>query len=233
MRRHLSLLWLLWLFAGSSIKAAPGDNTKLRYIITTQPSQYSFLDFPVKAERLFRRQTVGLTVSYRPATSRGGPVSDYPFAAYMDRNMQNGLYNAFTLGLSSKYFLGNRSRLFVEGELFYRHWWFTNKECSFNLANAYRFSGTRAERQEVLGTKIVFGTTLVRSSRNQTKIIVEPFIGIGFRVKMYHFETRNGTVKDRYYDHLVEEGSWIKGATDIGALQLFTPQFGVRVGMGL
>ena len=232
MRQLCLCLELIFLFAGS-LETHAQDSTQLRYIITTQPFQNAFLDFPVKVERLFRRQAVGITLGYRPATARGGSISDYPFAAYMDMNMQNSLYNAFTLGGSSKYFLGKQSNLFLEAELFYRHWWFTDKVCSFNLANAYRFSGTRTERQNVFGAKILFGSTLIRPSSNRIKMVVEIFGGVGFRAKMYHFETRNGTVKDKYYTYYVEEGNWKNAPTDIGFLHLVTPQLGVRLGIGL
>ena len=209
----------------------------LRYIVTTLPSQYLFGDYPVKVEYLFRRQSVGIILGYKPATSNGGHLGDKVVPQYVDMNIISNVYNAVTVGLSTKFFFKKKGSAFIEGEVFYRHWWFDDKEYSFSLANAYRFSGIRTERQEVRGGKIVFGITHVSSSTSRIKWVLEPFIGVGLRFKSYHFETRNGTVNDRHYDYYAEDGSWqeeekVIEEKAIGRLKSITPQAGIRFGIG-
>ncbi len=211
------------------------DSVKLRYIITTQPTQYLFRDFGITIEKVLRRRTVGLLLSYRPATQNGGGTTGGHGGAgyYIDNNMFNRNYNAFTVGYTGKYFPKAGRNFFMEAAFFYRHWWFFNKQCNYDQGEGgYGFDALRTKWQNVYGLKLSLGETIYLRTKGRLKPIIEVFMGVGLRYKTYVFESWQGTVDGQYYDYLKERGNSWEGRYDKTALIPFSIQGGVRLGIG-
>jgi hypothetical protein len=138
------------------------------------------------------------------------------FGDYLDQNFWNPLYNAITIGLNSKYYLTPKKHLFYEAHLFYRHWWFNNKDCEYDNVEGYQFDGIRTERQNVLGLKALFGSSFKINLNSKVKPIFDLYCGIGVRYKNYRFKTYNGTVGDTYVNYWKDKGSIWKPSIHLG-----------------
>ncbi|MES2734616.1 MAG: hypothetical protein V4714_22905 [Bacteroidota bacterium] len=201
------------------------DSTRTKYRITVTPTQFVLLDFPLSIERVFKRHTLGLTIAYRPSTKNSGEVHGGAGLAggYKDQNFRNPMYDATTVGLNSKYYFNKKKHLFLDATVFYRYWWFDKKDCEYKNIEGYRFKGTRTERQQVVGFKLLFGRSFQPKTKSKIKPIIDLYCGMGMRYKTYVFETFDGTVSDAYYTYYKETGGgWLPSI-----------QAGVKLGIGI
>lgn len=165
--------------------------------------------------------SIGAILGYRPSTQNSGlvksPVSGLG-GSYGNQHF-NRLYNAYTLGLYYKKYFSNI--FFLEGNYFYRHWYFNNKKASFDNDEGYRFDATRTEKVNVHCFKVLIGITTRQKTENRTKFYYDLFLGLGIREITRDYKTFHGTVKDVYYDYLHEQriSQWI------------TPQLGLKIGL--
>ncbi len=60
-------------------------------------------------------------------------------------------------------------------------------------------SGIRTERQNVYGTKILFGNTFLFNPNKKINPLIDIYLGVGLRYKMCKFETFDGTFQGQYY----------------------------------
>lgn len=206
--------------------AAQDTTLQATFRVMTIPSQFVVLDFPIVFEKIIKkRHTVGLLVSYRPATLNSGKIRGGTGIGgdYIYQNFQNKMNNSFTVGLSTKYYMPQWYNLFFEADLFYRYWWFENKECHYDNVEGYRFDGTRTEHQNVYGLKMLIGRSFELKSNAKVKFVLDIYGGIGLRYRNYTHETFDGTVNDQYYPYLKETGNDV------------TPSFqaGIKVGVGI
>jgi len=122
---------------------------------------------------------------------------DFPifglFATYANQNFFNPLYNAFTIGINSKNYFSKYNNLYIDGNIFYRFWWFDKKNCSYNNVEDEVWSGIRTERQNVYGIKLLIGNTFQIRTNIKIKPIIDLYCGVGLRYKTCRFETINGT----------------------------------------
>lgn len=208
------------------------DTSQIKFKITTCPTKFLFIDFPITFEKVFTRKTLGLTISYRPSTEKNGKVNGGAGLAgyYSDQNFWNHLYNALTLEINSKYFFTPSEKLYLEGIIFYRYWWFNKKYAEYD--NVERivevFNGTRTERQNVFGIKLLFGKSFLFKTKFKLKPVMDLYCGLGIRYKTYVFETFNGTVGYVYYNYYVERFdnfTWGDGITP-------SIQLGIKIGCG-
>ena len=198
----------------------------IKYRIMTIPTQFVVNDYNLGVERVFKRNTLGFQLGFRPATQFSGEVKSIIHGLYGDysnQNFVNKLYNGFTFGLNSKYYLTSQNRFYVEALIFYRYWWFNNKNCYLNSVEEGSFSGTRTESQNVFGLKVLFGRSFQIRTSFKLKPILDLYCGVGVRYKSYVFDTYNGTVGDIYYTYNQE------------AYQYWVPsiQGGIKIGVGL
>jgi hypothetical protein len=198
------------------------DNLNRNYQIMVTPSQFFFNDYSISAEKFFGRHTIGLTLGYRPSTKSGGEIHGGSglYGIYEDQNMWNGLYQAATIGLISKYYFGKRDRSFVDVGLFYRNWWFEKKYARYENMEGYRFDGLRTEEQNVYGLKLMVGHSTYLLKGNSNSLIIDFYAGIGIRNKSLWFRTYDGMVDDTYYDFYNEKRSHLS----VG------PQAGIKIG---
>ena len=208
------------------------DSNSVNYSISTNISQYLFLDFPVTFEKYYNRHTIGLTLSYRPSTINSAVISGGYGAVlgtgYTNQNYHNYLYNAMTIGLNSKYYLTTHTnKFYIDVNVFYRYWWFDNKHATYekNVENfsEYHFDGIRSEKQNILGLKLLMGQTRVFREGHKIRPIINLYAGLGLRYKMYSFETFNGYVNDDYYAY--KKDAWSEWTPTI--------EFGLNVGLAV
>lgn len=193
--------------------------------ISTIPVQYFFLDFPFIIEKSYKRHTLGVLISYRPSTKSSGEIPGITGLGgeYIYQNYWNPLYNGVTAGFVSKYYLSEKRKSFLEADLFYRFWWFNNKDAIFDNVEGYRFEGTRTERQYIAGLKLLFGSSKKLPSKSRYQPFLDTYFGLGVRYKYYQFETYDGFVWDQYYDYKKDQGN----------LWLPSLHFGVRIGLNM
>jgi hypothetical protein len=180
------------------------DTLEFKYRISILPTQFVFRDIPITFEKVFKRHTIGLTIEYKPSTQKSGEINSMSIGmlgGYEDQNFVNRIYNAATIGLNSKYYLFKHDKIFIDAELFYRLWWFDNRLCSFDNVEGYRFNGTRTERQNVIGLKLLSGISCKIKLTSKLKTLIDLYGGFGIRYHYEEFETYNGTVGDIYYSY--------------------------------
>jgi len=212
------------------------DTTQIGLKIMILPTQFLFLDFPLTIEKVFKRETLGLTVSYRPSPQSSGEIRGGHglFGYYLDQSFRNSMYNCFTVGLNSKYFLSKRKKLFLDANLFYRYWWFDNKNCHYDNVEGYRFNATRTENQNEYGFKLLFGNSFQIKTKSKVKPIIDLYCGLGLRYITYVFETFNGTINETYYSYKKETGNnWSAAQDRITLGSPISVQGGVKIGIGL
>lgn len=198
------------------------DRLKGNYRIMVNPTQFIFNDYNLQVEKRMGRHSLGLILGYRPAVKKGGEINGVVgmLGDYEYQNMWNGLYNAATIGLNSKYWLGKKQRNYGELQLFYRNWWFDNKNASFQNKEGYRFDGLRSEEQNVYGLKLMIGRSYRIIKGNRNAMVLDIYAGLGLRYKTLWFETTEGMVDDEYYGYRVDTGHrWNLG-----------PQGGLKIG---
>lgn len=219
MRKILQLLGLVLLCNASFGQ----DSLKGNYRIMVTPTQFIFNDYTLSVEKLMGRHTLGLSLGYKPSTKEGGEVKGGSglFGYYEDQNMWNDLYNAATIGLNSKYYFGKKQKFFGELQLFYRNWWFDNKQAIYKNIEGYRFDGLRSEEQNVYGLKLMAGRSsrILKGDRNA--LALDFYAGIGLRYKTFWFKTAEGMVGDEYFGYRVDTGKRF----NVG------PQVGLKIGL--
>lgn len=161
------------------------NRSAVRYAISTQPFQFLVRDVPVTIERVFKRHTLGLTLGYRFSSSRyENPTSQvaYYTEGYPASGFTAPRFRAITSGLSGKYFLDKVAAIYLEGQLFYRLWWYDTREYGQNKPDVeYRASA----RNHIAGAKLLIGRSFVGSGE-KVKMISNVYIGLGYRARFLH-----------------------------------------------
>ncbi len=126
MKKTIITVFALVLYCTVSIGQ---DTCRNDYRIKTLPFQYIFNDYSFTFEKAINlRRTIGLTLGFRPSTKNEAEISSWGlFGSYTLQNFWNPLYNALTVGLNSKCYFSKTNKMFIDGNLFYRLWWFDKK----------------------------------------------------------------------------------------------------------
>ena len=186
-----------------------------------KPTEWIWLNFETYAGIGTKKARYGILLSYRPSTQNSGEVHGAGTGAaggYGHRFMNN-LYNSYTLGLYQKTYL-NESQ-FLEADIFYRNWYFKNKQGKYDNVEGYRFDGPRTENVNVYGLKLLFGETFILTHKKRRyRPYFDLYFGAGIRRQKEMYETFNGYVGDVYYDYKkdVFYHTWV------------TPQAGIKFG---
>lgn len=175
-----SLLMLFFSESGAQ------SSTLGKYTITVQPLQLFCRDLPITVERTFKRNTLGFTLGYR-------------FDSRLDRN-PNGLVRywlgefgftspwskAVTLGVNSKYFLSRNNNLYIDGQLFYRYWWFDNRFHRTNHSSGDNYNYITSSRRNVIGFKLLLGYKSNLKDFGNIRTILYSYFGLGYRYQDEH-----------------------------------------------
>ncbi len=174
-----------------------------KYTITTQPLQFTCRDVPITVERIFKRNTLGATLAYRfDSDFERNPIIGESNGAEFE--FISPRFKAFTFGVSSKYFISKRSRMYFEGQLFSRLWWHNTRFHEF----PYKGSGdgwqhNTSARNKVVGFKLLWGTSFIPKRIRRVNPVFNWYVGVGIRMKyIYEYgESRRYT----YYGHGIYE----------------------------
>lgn len=233
------LLVLLTTILASKLLPAQNQNDSIpkgyyttRWLIQFKPLQAIFVEFPVSVEYGFNKHGFGLEVAYRPSWKRNLAVIDYEYIErlwenYRALNYFNPLQNAITVGTFHKIYFDRWRCMHLKTHFYYRHWWFNEKETSYRdkvrpWEQGYQFSGIRTERQNIYGVKATFGATFSIDVNKKLEVILEPYVGFGYRYRTFYYQTRDGKFWDEPVDYVEERGGD----------HIFTYQIGLSLGFG-
>jgi len=179
------------------------DTTLIKYRITTSPLQYIFNNYSLAFEKTYKRHTYGLELGYRFNRSHkiNNELHNYSYDLnYNLQNFFNYLYNAYSVSLNSKYYFKNNR--FIELNIFYRYWWFTNKYCEF-YDEHYNFTkGVKTEKQNVYGIKFLYGKSFNIKSSGKIKPIIDLYCGIGLRYKNCEYKIVSSQIENIDFENI-------------------------------
>ncbi len=206
---------------------------KSRWLIQFKPLQTIFVEFPVFVEYNYGRYGFGIELAYRPAYKSELPLIQYEYIErlwenYRALNYFNPLQNAVTVGTFHKTYFDSWNATHIKLHFFYRHWWFNEKETEYNdhvrengrNVQGYQFKGVRTENQDIYGLKSTFGGTFSIRTKLKHEVVLEPYVGLGYRYKTYHYQTWDGEFWGEPIDYVVERGHE----------HIFTLQIGIAIG---
>ena len=130
-----------------------------KYAISMQPLQLFCRDVPITFERIYKRSTIGLTLGYRfDSKLNENPIQQISYYAGNDFGFTAPRFKGITLGINSKLFLDKERTFYLEGQLFYRYWWFNDRMYINSTGTGadnyvYLVSGNR----NVVGLKMLVG----------------------------------------------------------------------------
>lgn len=191
--------------------------------ISLKPIDVLYKDFTLYTGFGNDNYRVGVITGFRPSTQKDGEVINNIVGlggSYHNSRHFNDLYNAYTIGFYFKRLLFN-SPIFFESNYFYRHWYFHDKQASFDNVEGYRFNATRTESTKVHCIKLLLGKTFVRQTDKKLKPYIDIYAGVGLRTIRMNYQTYNGTVNDINHNYLEENISqnWI------------TPHLSIKIGL--
>lgn len=144
------------------------------------------------------------------------------FGEYYLQNFNNDFLQAYKIDFGLKYYFREERDYFIAVNPFYRHWWMDKESCYYNNPKHYNFDGTRTDRVNVFGCKLLVGEHFDLFKTDKMSLNFCPYLGLGFRYTFYQYETFNGTVNEQYYTYLKENfEKWH-----------ITPQIGFMCGLG-
>ncbi len=191
--------------------------------VSIKPTEFVFLNFETSLSIGNTKRQYGLLFSFRPSTQDSGQVraigSGACYCGYGDR-VVNKLYTAYTLGLFHKVYIRDFKN-FLETDIFFRIWHFDQKPAAFG-SKGYEFQGLRTDNVDVLGLKLLYGTTVLLTKKDRNiKPYLDVYVGAGIRYQEETFETFNGIVNGTFYSYLKEKNYRIRPS----------PQLGIKLGI--
>lgn len=221
------IILFLLLFYSIQVSLYAQDSSRSAYRITTSVIQDAQLYFNLSFEKVItKNKTMGVSLGFRPILKDSGKALSGDtggWSTYQMNNFQNNLYSSFTIDLFMKFYFGHQKKSFLMPDVYYRVWWFDEKDCWFTgyggiIKNHYQYSydGIRTEQQHLIGLKVLYGRTYKINKNGSFRPVIEPYAGMGLFVKSYTFQTYNGTVNDVYYNYHKETGIGLYPSFHVG-----------------
>ncbi|MES2480242.1 MAG: hypothetical protein V4561_14225 [Bacteroidota bacterium] len=180
--RLFSFLLLLFTFCSKTNKAQISQFGK--YSVSFQPLQLLCRDLPITFERILNRGTFGFTLGYRfDSKADVNPAGIVRYWVGSDFEFTSPRYKGVTLGINSKYSLGKERIYYVEGQLFYRHWWFKDRYYRTTFSGGDNYNYITSEESNVLGLKLLLGMKKTLKKKGKVRPFLCGFFGIGYRIK--------------------------------------------------
>ena len=179
--------WLFFLISFTFLfdkTALSQRNSMGKYTLSTQPLQFLFKELPIVFQRNYKNASIGMLLAYRfdsKLSRNPAPLVSY----YLEESRYAApRYKAITIGLSGKYYLWKGEMKFIEGQIFYRNWWFRDRyyEEIIKTQITYAIASYDAE---VWGGKILVGETINFSKNKKSNFVLTYFLGIGLRQSWY------------------------------------------------
>ncbi len=211
-KKHL-LIILLALAGGVNIMFAQTRSLG-KYSITTQPLQFLCRDVPITVERIFKRNTLGITFGYRfDSDLENNPTNNVEYWGGRHEAFTCPLYNGATIGVSSKYYFTKKSRMYFEGQLFYRFWWYNNRSWELPYkGSSFGFDYNSSLRNHVFGFKFLWGQSYIPKKIRKVNPVFSWYVGIGIRKKyLYEYGERCRTSysgNSPYYPFEEKSAKW-------------------------
>jgi hypothetical protein len=206
---------LLAVRSGFSQDRQPVSVTQqVRWKLTTKPAELFLVNFPLTVERVFGNSTLGLTLAYRPALQDGGTINGFGSGlsgAYKNQYVFNFVAQGLYIGLNSKQYLfrGRGRDVYFDIDVYYRSWWYRNKQAEYDKHVGYKFNALRNEQVNVRGFKVLIGRSWVFQRGKRMKWVVDLYAGPGARYKHWEYESFNGSVNRESIVYEKErDGEW-------------------------
>lgn len=157
-----------------------------KYSITTQPLQFLCRDVAITFERIFKRNTLGVTAAYRfDSDLDRNPLGDVEYWAGRNQAFACPRFNGVTFAINSKYYFTKSSRMYFDAQLFYRFWWYNDR---FSYT-PYKGSSTGYDynssvRNHVVGLKLLWGKSYIPKKTRKINPVFIWYIGVGIRKKI-------------------------------------------------
>ncbi|MEZ0607647.1 hypothetical protein ACAW74_03975 [Fibrella sp. WM1] len=159
-----------------------------------------------------KRMGLQVAVGYRYRNPRASPemaLGTGATVSYESSYMLNPHHQAIKLAAGPVIYLNDKRSMYLQAEYFFRHWWLDNTRIVVNSDRvAYSFDAYRTERINVYGAKVLLGVLGVFGRSVGTRpATYSPYLGVGFRVKTYWYESRQGVVGGKPVDYQLEQGA--------------------------
>lgn len=201
---------------GVDSKHSSAGYSRQRWMVMVRPIQFAFVEFPVIGEYSYNKNGFGLLFGFRPAYKKNLPLIEYEYVErlwenYRALNYFNPLQNSVTVGTYYKVYFLDSYLWHIKTEVFYRHWWFNEKQTEYEDKvrfdkQGYQFKGLRTESQDVYAIQASWGWTFQVSTKFKYDYFIETCVGIGFRYRTFLYETRDGEFWGEPIDYNLERG---------------------------
>lgn len=221
--RYVSCFYCV--LSGCTVWAQRLDSVSSCRLIGLQPLQVVVREAVLSYEwPINGRMSIDVAVGYRYRNPSAGPeasIGKGTVASYELYQMLNPYHQAIKLAASPLVYLNARRSIYVQGEYFFRHWWLDNTHIIVNTVenSTTDFDAVRTERINVYGTKALIGARGYLSRRaTATGVMYSVYAGIGFRIKTYWYESRDGTFEGQPIDYQYEKGILYLPSVHLGLL---------------
>lgn len=181
------------IFHSASAKGqTTGQNNIVDNGIYILPTQLLFPEIILTFEHFPRqRLSYSYSLGYKIPTGAGNTLEPYGhglIALYEYQYMFNEFSHAIYSSFAPSFYLNDDRKVYLQPELFYRYYWFDDKELFFDNFETDRFNSIRSERNHVMGVKFLAGfNNRIQVSPN-TAINFKLYGGPGIRYKNYWYE---------------------------------------------
>lgn len=181
--RHF--LFVFWISLFISKFSTAQTNQSGKYAISIQPLQLFVRDLPITFERIYPRHTLGFTLGWRPSLGwYENPIHIVSYYAGSGQTFTSPRFNGITIGVNSKKYFDRKGVSYLDGQLFYRYWWFNDRRYGTNFSRGDNYNYITSGHTNVLGAKLLLGTKENLSNKGTTRPFCYFYFGLGYRFKM-------------------------------------------------
>lgn len=159
-------------------------NQSGKYSVSFQPLQLFCRDVPITFERIYPKHTLGFSLGYRfDAKLIENPIQQISYYAGSDFEFTSPRFKGITLGVNTKSFLDKERIFYLEGQLFYRYWWFNDRMYRNGNGGSDNYVYLASGNRNVAGFKLLLGMRQSLMQRGTRRPFFYYFLGLGYRIK--------------------------------------------------
>lgn len=194
------------------------------------PSQLIFPEILLTYEHFIAsKMSISFSLGYKIPIAQEGNIKVYGFGLfaeydyyYMLNKYSNGIYTS----IAPTFYPNSKNQFFLQPELFYRYYWFTDKNLIFDTDGKDFYNAIRSEKNHVIGLKLLVGRNTLIELKNNITINIRVYGGVGFRYKTYIYESKNSKTYDQYGEETI-----VPYKIEKGVFYFPAPQIGVKIGL--